>query len=110
MVGFDELKKMIRRNMFLGMWAAEKLGLTGESAEAYAKALSVGTLEPEGRDVFGIIRKDFDAAGVVQSDEQILNAMNEFTLQAADPRDTTAGSTGAAAVMIARNLSPRRTP
>ena len=106
MVSFDEMKKMIRRNMFLGMWAAEKLGLAGEKAEAYARALSVGTLDPEGRDVFSKIRNDFDAAGVVQSDEQILNAMNEFTLQAGDPNATTGGG-NAAAVMIARNLSKR---
>lgn len=106
MVDFNELKKMIRRNMFLGMWAAEKLQLSGEKAEAYAKALSVGTLDPEGRDVFSKIRNDFDAAGIVQSDEQILNAINEFTLQAGDPNATT-GSGDAAAVMLARNLSRR---
>ena len=106
MVDFDELKKMIRRNMFLGMWAAAKLKLAGEKAEAYAKALSVGTLDPEGRDVFNKIRNDFDAAGIVQSDEQILNAINEFTLQAGDPNATTGGG-DAAAVMIARNLSRR---
>ena len=106
MVGFDDLKKMIRRNMFLGMWAAERLGLAGEKADAYAKALSVGTLDPEGRDVFSKIRKDFDEAGVVQSDEQILSAINEFTLRAGGPQETTRGG-DAAAVMIARNLSQR---
>lgn len=107
MVDFEELKKMIRRNMFLGMWAAEQLGLTGEAAETYANALSVGTLDPERRDVFGIIRKDFDAAGVSQSDEQILDVMQKFTLQAGDPNKTT-GSGDTAAMMLARNLSKGR--
>jgi hypothetical protein len=31
----------------LGMWAAEKLGITGRDAEAYSDALAVGTLDPE---------------------------------------------------------------
>ena len=41
-------------------------------------ALAVGTLDPERSDVLSKIRKDFDAAGVVQSDEQILRVMNEL--------------------------------
>ena len=78
----DELKTAIRRNMLLGMWAAEKLGLVEENAETYAKDLAVGTLDAERSDVFGRIRKDFDLAGIVQSDEQILRVMEAFTLQA----------------------------
>jgi hypothetical protein len=107
MNGIDELKKAIRRNKFLGMWAAEKLGLAGQDAEAYANALAVGTLEPEDRDVFTKIRKDFDAAGVVQSDDQILRVMQELTLRAADQDQMSAGGGDAAAVMLARNLSRR---
>ena len=108
MTSIDELKKMIRRNMFLGMWAAEKLGLAGKEAEAYANALAVGTLEPEHRDVFGKIRKDFDAAGVAQSDDQILRVMTELMLKAGNLMPTARGaSSDAAAVMIARNLMSR---
>src|SRR6516225_6889455 len=77
----DDLKKTIRFNKLLGMWAAEKLRLTGRDVDAYSDALAVGTLDPERSDVFSKIRKDFDAAGVVQSDEQILRVMNELTLQ-----------------------------
>jgi len=42
----DDWKKTIRRNKLLGMWAAEKLGITGRDAEAYSDALAVGTLDP----------------------------------------------------------------
>jgi hypothetical protein len=105
MISLDDLKRTIRRNKMLGMWAAEKLGLAGADAEAYSNALAVGTVDPERSDVFSKIRKDFDAAGVVQSDEQIMNVMNEFLLQAADQTQATAGGgSDAAAVMIARNL------
>jgi hypothetical protein len=78
----DDWKKTVHRNKLLGMWAAEKLGITGREAEAYSDALAVGTLDPERSDVLSKIRKDFDAAGMVQSDEQILRVLNELTLQA----------------------------
>lgn len=108
MISLDDLKRTIRRNKLLGMWAAEKLGLAGADAEAYSDALAVGTLDPERSDVFSKIRKDFDAAGVVQSDEQILCVMNELLLQAANQTQATSGgSPDAAAVMLARNLTPR---
>jgi hypothetical protein len=108
MISLDDLKRTIRRNKLLGMWAAEKLGLVGTDAEAYSDALAVGTVDPERSDVFSKIRKDFDAAGVVQSDEQILRVMNELFLQAADQTQATrGGGSDAAAVMIARNLTTR---
>jgi hypothetical protein len=108
MTGVDDLKRTIRRNKLLGMWAAEKLGITGRDAEAYSDALAVGTLDPECSDVFSKIRKDFDAAGVAQSDEQILTVMNELMLRAGNQMPMTqGGSSDAAAVMLARNLTPR---
>ena len=108
MTDLDELKRTIRRNKLLGMWAAEKLGLGGADAKAYSDALAVGTLDPGRSDVFNKIRKDFDAAGVVQSDEQILCVMNALLLQAGNPTQATAGgSADAAAVAIARNLKTR---
>ena len=105
MNGFDDLKQTIRRNKLLGMWAAEKLGITGGDAEAYSDALAMGTLDHEHSDVFSKIRKDFDAAGVTQSDEQILSIMKELMIQAGHQMDTTrGGSADAAAVMLARKL------
>ena len=108
MVGIDELKQMIRRNQMLGMWAAEKLGLVGQGADDYARDLAVGTLDADQRDVFSKIRKDFDAAGVAQSDDQILRVMTELMLKAGNLMPTARGaSSDAAAVMIARNLMSR---
>ena len=54
-------------------------------------------------DVLSKIREDFDAAGVVQSDEQILRVMNEFTLEAGNQGPVTrGGAPDALAVMLAR--------
>jgi len=107
MTDFDDLKTTIRRNQLLGMWAAEKLGLAGANAETYSKALATDTIDPERNDVFSRIRKDFDAAGVIQSDEQILSVMNRLMLEAGEMQATGGGGSDAAAVMLARKLTTR---
>ena len=67
----------------LGLWAAEKLGKTGDEAEAYAKEVIISDIEEAGdHDVFRKVRKDFDAAGVEQSDHQIRRTMDELLAQA----------------------------
>src|SRR5262249_3332348 len=43
-------KATARRNKLLGLWAAQKLGLSGAEAEAYAKAVVVADLEAPGED------------------------------------------------------------
>jgi hypothetical protein len=108
MTSLDDLKTMVRRNKLLGMWAADKLGLAGADAAAYSDALAVGTLDPDRSDVFGAIRRDFAAAGVVQSDEQILQVMEKLMLQASGQMPTRqGGAVDAAAVALARNLTSR---
>jgi hypothetical protein len=78
-----KFKATARRNRMLGAWAAEKLGLTGAEAEAYAKAVVMADFEEAGdHDVFSKIRKDFDAKGVVQSDHQIRRTMEELMASA----------------------------
>ena len=68
-----------RRNKLLGLWAAEKLGKSGDDAEAYAKTVVMADFEEAGDDdVFRKIRKDFDAGGVDQSDHQIRRTMDEL--------------------------------
>ena len=105
MASSDDVQKTILRNKLLGRWAAEKLGITGRDADAYSDALARGTVDPKRSDVFSKIRKDFDAAGVAQSDEQILRVMTELMLQAGKLMPVERGGSGdAAAVMLARTL------
>ena len=69
-------KANARRNKLLGMWAAEKMGLTGPAADAYAKEVVVADFEEAGDDdVFRKVRKDFDAKGVAMSDQDIRKTM-----------------------------------
>jgi hypothetical protein len=72
-------KASARRNKLLGMWAAEKLGLSGPAAEAYSKEVVMADFEEAGdQDVFRKLRKDFDTKGVAQSDHQIRRTMEDL--------------------------------
>jgi hypothetical protein len=73
-------KATARRNRLAGLWAAEKLGLSGADADAYAKDVVLAELEGTG--VFDKLRKDFDAKGVQQSDHQIRRTMDEMMTKA----------------------------
>ncbi len=78
-----KFKATARRNKLLGMWAAEKMGISGPAAEAYAKEVVAADFEEPGdNDVFRKIRRDFDAKGVAQSDHQIRRTMDELMEQA----------------------------
>jgi hypothetical protein len=72
-------KATARRNRLVGLWAAEKLGLEGVEAEAYARSVVAADLAiPGDQDVFQKIRADFDAKNVQQSDHQIRRTMDEL--------------------------------
>ncbi|MEM7464641.1 MAG: DUF1476 domain-containing protein [Pseudomonadota bacterium] len=72
-------KAEARRNKLLGLWAAEKLGKSGDDAEAYAKeVIRADFEEPGDEDVFRKIRGDFDDANIDQSDHQIRRTMEEL--------------------------------
>jgi hypothetical protein len=78
-------KARARRNKLLGLWAAGKLGLAGDAAEAYAKEIVIVDFEEPGDDdVFARIRKDFDAKGIDQSDHQIRRTIEEMMAKAVE--------------------------
>jgi hypothetical protein len=81
----SRFKATARRNKLLGRWAAEKLGLTGPEAEAYAKEVIKADLAEAGdEDVFRKIRSDFDAKGVALSDHQIRRTMSDLLAKAVE--------------------------
>jgi hypothetical protein len=76
-------KAIARRDMLLGLWAAERLGLAGTAAETYAKDVVAAGVDSPGEDsIFRKIRRDFDAKGVAQSDHQIRRTMDELLVTA----------------------------
>ncbi|MCA0434812.1 MAG: DUF1476 domain-containing protein [Proteobacteria bacterium] len=78
-------KATARRNKLLGLWAAEKLGLSGAAAESYAKEVVAADFEEAGdEDVVRKVVADFKAKGVEQSDHQIRRTMDELLATAID--------------------------
>lgn len=74
-----QFKAGARRNKLLGLWAAGLLGKSGADADTYAKEVVAADFERAGdEDVFEKVRKDFDAAGVDQSDHQLRRTMDEL--------------------------------
>ena len=76
-------KANVRRNKFVGLWAAEKLGLSGADAESYANSVVRTDLDSPGTDgVFDKLYDDFLKSGVAQSRHQIRRTMDEFMTRA----------------------------
>lgn len=78
-------KALARRNKALGLWAAEKLGLTGAEADAYATSLVEADLEEAGdEDVFRKLKADFEAKSVDVSEHRIRRTMDELLAAAVE--------------------------
>ena len=58
-------KATARRNKLLGLWAAERLEIEGDAADAYAKEVVMADFDrPGDDDVLEKVLKDFEAKGV----------------------------------------------
>ena len=74
-------KAEARRNRLLGLWAAEKLGITGEAATAYAKEVVAADFEEAG----GVVRKvmsDFKTNSLALTEQQLRAKMDELMVEA----------------------------
>jgi hypothetical protein len=80
----QKFKAEARRNKLLGLWAAEKLGLTGDAATAYSKEVVAADFEEAGdTDVQNKVVKDFAAKGVAIAATEVRAKMDELMLVAA---------------------------
>ena len=77
----QKFKAEARRNKLLGLWVAEKLGLSGEAAAAYAKEVVAAEFEQTG-DVALKVNADLAAKGVAVSEHQLQAKMDELMAQA----------------------------
>ncbi len=78
-------KIIARRNKLLGLWAAEQMGISGEEAAEYAKAVVRADFEEPGEeDVVRKVRKDFEAKSIARSDHAIRVRMEELLATATD--------------------------
>jgi hypothetical protein len=79
----QKFKAEARRNKLLGLWVAEKLGITGDAANAYAKEVVAADFEEAGdADVLRKVTKDLGAKGIAITEPQIRVKMDELMAQA----------------------------
>ena len=75
----QEFKAIARRNKLLGLWAAEKMGLSADSAEEYGRAIVKADFEQPGEeDVYRKIAQDLEGAGLTVSEGEIRRKMDEL--------------------------------
>lgn len=78
-----DFKVAARRNKLLGLWAAEKMGLTGAVAEVYAKEVIHADFEEVGdEDVYRKVHGDLSEKGVDFSEHQIRREMEDLLVKA----------------------------
>ena len=78
-----QFRIIARRNRLVGEWAAERMGLTPEETDAYAKAVVQADFEEAGdEDVIRKLAGDLTAAAVDISDAAIRSMLNEKTAEA----------------------------
>jgi hypothetical protein len=75
----QKFKAEARRNKLLGLWAAEKLGISGDAAAAYAKEVVAADFEEAGDgDVLRKVAGDFAAKGIAIPEAQVRAKMDEL--------------------------------
>ena len=80
----QKFKAEARRNKLLGLWAAEKLGITGDDAAAYAREVVAADFEEAGdQDVQNKVVKDLAAKGIAVTAAEVRVKMDELMAQAA---------------------------
>ena len=74
-------KAEARRNRLLGMWAADRMGLTGDEAKAYASSVIAADFEEAGEeDVFRKVSGDLKAKDASITDDVIRQKMAQLTV------------------------------
>ena len=78
-----QFKVTARRNRLFGMWAAQRMGLAGADAEAYAKEIVAAEFEPGGdRHVIDKVAGDLTAKGHNITPAQLRFELDHFAGQA----------------------------
>jgi hypothetical protein len=79
----QKFKAEARRNKLLGLWVAEKLGIAGDAAAAYAREVVAADFEEAGDgDVVRKVTGDLGAKGVAITEAQLRAKMDELMAQA----------------------------
>jgi len=77
-----QFKVTARRNRLLGLWAAERMGLVGDAAQAYAKEVVEAEFKGGDRHVVAKLVADLAAKGQSTSEAQVKFELEHFAAQA----------------------------
>ncbi len=76
-------KVTARRNHLLGLWAAERMGITGDAAEAYAKTVVAAEFDRGGDDhVIAKVAADLAGKGHAVTADQVRFELAHFAARA----------------------------
>ena len=76
----QKFKAEARRNKLLGLWVADKLGMSGDEASAYAREVVAADFEEAGDgDVVRKVMGDLSAKGIAMSEPELRAKMDELT-------------------------------
>ena len=79
----QKFKAEARRDKLLGLWVAEQLGLSGDAASDYAKAVVAADFEQPGdNDVVHKVTRDLAGKGIAITEPQLRVKMDELMAQA----------------------------
>ena len=80
-----QFKIAARRNKLLGLWAAEKMGLADDAAQAYAKEVVIADFdEPGDDDVLRKVLGDLDGRGLGIDGKEVRREMDRLMEVAAE--------------------------
>jgi hypothetical protein len=73
-----KFKAEARRNKLLGLWVADRLGLSDDAAKAYAGDVVASDFEPDGDGVFRKVSADLGAKGATFNEAELRIKMGEL--------------------------------
>ena len=77
-----KFKADARRNKLLGLWVADRFGLSGDAAKAYASDVVASDFEAGGDGVFRKVTGDLNAKGIAFTEADVRAKMDELMAQA----------------------------
>ena len=78
----QKFKAEARRNKLLGLWAADRQGISGDAASAYARGIITADFDEAGHGALRKVTHDLTAKGITVTEEQIRAKMDELMAQA----------------------------
>jgi hypothetical protein len=78
-----QFRAMARRNKLLGKWAAERMGMSGDAVEVYARSVVAEDLREAGDDdVYRKIAADLETKGLGMPEAELRRRMTDLLSEA----------------------------